>query len=144
LGQRNRSNTYMPAIGNLLTALQATESPVRPGQGLTMLDTTHVIITSELSRANRVDNGEDNDGLGTPHWPWTQVLMLGGGFKSGGFVFGDLDANLEGVPADFATGAPGGAIVPQIGNLHATILKANGVDPTGYTSATPIDAVLGG
>jgi hypothetical protein len=140
-GQRNRSNTYFPEIERLLSALKATPSPL--DNALTMFDTTNVVIASELSRANRVDNGEDNDGLGTPHWPWIQVAMFGGAFKRG-YAFGDLDANFEGVPADFDTGALNQGVNPTMKNVIATILKANGVDPAGWSSEAPINAILQG
>ena len=138
-GQRNRSNQYFPEIEHLFSALKATPSPLDPS--VSMFDTTHIVIASELSRANRVDNGEDTDGLGTPHWPWIQAALFGGRFKRG-YAFGDLDGEFKGVPADFNDGTLNQGQVPTIKNLHATILAANGVDSSGWTSEAPINAVL--
>lgn len=138
-GQRRTSAASFPEIDRFLSALKATESPIEPGQ--TMLDTTHVVITSELSRSNSIDNGEDNDGLGTTHWPWTQAVLIGGRFKRD-YTFGDMDGNLQGVPADFDTGQLGVGRNPTFKELHATILAANGVDPSGWSAAPPINAVL--
>lgn len=143
-GQRARSLSYMADLGRLLTALKSTPSPVV--DGLTMFDTTHVVVTSELGRANQADLGDDNDptdGLGTPHWDFTSAILFGGRFKRG-YAFGDRDATFKGVPADLTTGALGSGVNPTMKHLAATILKANDVDPAPWTTALPIDAVLRG
>jgi len=137
--QRSASAFAFTRIERLIAALKATESPVEAGKS--MFDTTHVVITSDISRANSPDNGQDLDGTGTPHWPWTQAILMGGNFKRD-YAFGAVDGNQQGVPADFNTGAMGQGRNPTFKELHATILKANGVDPTGWTSAPPINAVL--
>ena len=144
--QRQVSVGYMSTIANLLSALKATPSPVDPT--LSMFDTTHVVISSEISRAARAETGTNNDGVpfdgtGTPHNDTTQAALFGGGFKPG-VAFGATDADLRGVAADFTSGALNQGQVPNIKNLHATILKANGVDPTGWTSSPAIDFVLKG
>jgi hypothetical protein len=145
-GQRGRSAIYIPAIAQLLAALKATPSPVEAG--VSMFDTTHVVITSELTRANRAETGKDNngqpfDGTGTPHWNWTQAALFGGKFKRG-YAFGALGSDFRGVPADFVSGQMNQGTIPTLKNLQATILKASGVDPSGWTDAKPIDAVLRG
>lgn len=138
--QLSRSQGYFPEIARFFDALKATADPV--DGALTLYDTTNVVITTELSRANSVDNGEDTDGLGTPHWPWIQAACFGGAFKRG-FTFGDLAADFTGVPADFNTGELGLGQNPSIKNLQATLMAACGVDPTGWTTDAPITAVLG-
>ena len=106
-----------------------------------MFETTHVVITSELSRANAADTAAMNaDGLGTPHWPWIQAAIFGGRFKP--YAFGRLNNQFVGVPANFNTGAMGQGTVPTVHNLQATLMEANGIDPSGWTSAPPIRAVL--
>jgi hypothetical protein len=138
-GQRNRSALYFPVIGRLLTALKNTPSPV--AANMSMFDTTNVVITTELTRANQADNGEGLDGTGTPHWGWTQAACFGGAFKRG-YMFGDLNANLEGVAADLNTGALNTGVVPTVKNLLATVIAAGGANPAGWTTSPPINAVL--
>ena len=142
-GQLRASAAFMPSVANLLKALTDTESTVIPSQGLSMLDTTNVVLISEMGRANRVETAEGTDGKGTPHWPWTQALCFGGHFKRG-YLFGEQDADLIGIPAHFDTGARNQGAVPTIKNLAATLMKANGVDPAGWTSEKPINAILKG
>ncbi len=143
-GQTNASNVYMPTIGRLLTALKATPSPVDPL--LSMFDTTHVVITSELSRAasaqtGNMQDGTPFDGSGTPHNATTQAALFGGNFKRG-VAFGTTDNTIRGQAANFVTGALGEGDVPSFKHLQATILKANGVDPTGWNDVPTIDFVL--
>ncbi len=137
------SGIFMPRLANLLKALTDTESTVIPGQGLSMLDTTNVVVMSEMGRANRVETGEGLGDQGTPHWPWTQAICFGGHFKRG-YLFGEWAQDLTGIPAHLDTGARNQGEVPTMKNLAATLLKANGVDPTGWTSARPINAILRG
>ncbi len=145
-GQRSRSNGYMPTIGRLLSALKATTSPVDPS--VSMFETTHVVITSELSRAASAQtgtmmNGVPFDGSGTPHNSTTQAALFGGNFKRG-VAFGSTDNNIRGQSADYTTGAPDDGIVPTMKSLHTTVLKANGVEPSGWDSSPVIDFVLKG
>jgi len=138
--QRNSSDFAFTRIERLISALKATESPVEAGKN--MLDTTHVVITSEITRANSADNGEDLDGSGTPHWPWAQAVVLGGRFKRD-TTFGAVDAGQLGVPADFTTGALNQGRNPTFADLHATVMQANGVDPVGWDdSVEPINYLL--
>jgi|GEM_PF-2462236 len=147
LNQRRRSTAYFPVIARLLSALKATPSPLDPQ--LSMFDTTHVVITTELSRANRpqggvMQNGNPFDGSGTPHWPWINVALFGGRFKRG-YAFGDMNADYRGVPADFATGALNTGRVPVWNDVISTILAANNVAHQGWDRAgEPITAVLRG
>lgn len=145
-GQRNASNKYMPSIGKLLSALKATVSPIDPA--LSMFDTTHVVVTSELSRAasaqtGLMQDGTPFDGSGTPHNSTTEAVLFGGNFKRG-VAFGATDDSIRGLPADFTTGVLGQGQVPSVKSLHSTILKANGVDPAGWDASPAIDYVLKG
>jgi hypothetical protein len=132
--QRTTGTRYFDIIGRLLSALKATPSPLDPS--LKMFDTTHVVVCSEMGRSPTAENGN-----GTFHWDWTQVLCFGGRFKRG-YAFGDLDTGLKGIPADFDTGAMGQGTPPTFMNVVATILKANNVDPALYSTAKPINAVI--
>jgi hypothetical protein len=132
--QKNVGTRYFDAIAPLLSALKATPSPIDPG--VSMFETTHVVVASEMGRSPTAENGN-----GTFHWDSTHVACFGGRFKRG-YGFGDLDNKLNAIPADFTTGAMGQGAVPGWMNVVATILKANCVDPATYSSAAAIDAVL--
>jgi hypothetical protein len=132
--QKDVGTRMFDRIAPLLTALKATPSPLDPT--LSMFDTTHVVIASEMGRSWNAENGS-----GTFHWDSTHVACFGGRFKRG-YGFGDLDDKLNAIPADFATGALNQGSTPSWMNVVATILKANGLDPSGYSNAKAIDAVL--
>jgi len=132
--QRTTGARYFGSIAKLLNALKATPSPL--DSTVSMFETTHVVIASEMGRSPTAENGN-----GTFHWDWTNVACFGGRFKRG-YKFGDLDNKLTGVPANFDTGALGEGNTPTFMNVIATILKANGVDPATYSSAKPINAVI--
>lgn len=134
-GQLNAGRHYFDPIAQLLAALKATPSTVVAGK--TMFETTHVVIASEMGRSPGAEGA-----TGTTHWPWTHALLFGGNFKRG-YAFGDMTAGLVGVPAEFATGKINtSAPMTTWLNVVATVLKANGVAPSGYDAALPIDAVL--
>jgi uncharacterized protein (DUF1501 family) len=132
--QRSTGTRYFDIIARLLSALKATPSAL--DSSLTMFDTTHVVVCSEMGRSPSAENGN-----GTFHWDWTHVACWGGRFKRG-YGFGDLDSKLTGIPADFDTGALNQGTTPTFMNVIATILQANGVDPSTYSTAKPIKAVL--
>jgi uncharacterized protein (DUF1501 family) len=132
--QRTTGTRYFDSIARLLGALKATPSPI--DSTVSMFETTHVVIASEMGRSPTAENGN-----GTFHWDYTHVACFGGRFKRG-YAFGDLDNRLTAVPADFATGALNQGSVPSFMNVVATILAANKVDPALYSTAKPITAVL--
>ncbi len=134
-GQLNAGRHYFGPIAQLLSALKATPSSIVAGK--TMFDTTHVVIASEMGRSPGAEGA-----TGTTHWPWTHALLFGGNFKRG-YAFGDMTAGLVGVSAEFATGKISTAApMTTWMNVVSTVLKANGVAPSGYDTASPIDAVL--
>lgn len=141
VNQKKQAALFFPIVARLLSALKATPSPVEPGAS--MFDTTHVVVLTEMGRAPVVDKDASGDATGTAHWPWGNALLFGGRFKRG-LVFGALDDGLVGVPADFATGERGKGPILQMGNLAATIMKANGVDPKEWSDAAPVDVLLRG
>jgi hypothetical protein len=132
--QRTTGTRYFDQIARLLGALKATPSPI--DSTVSMFETTHVVICSEMGRSPTAENGN-----GTFHWDWTHVACFGGRFKRG-YGFGDLDNRLTGIPADFETGALNQGSTPTFMNVVATILQANKVDPSLYSTAKPINAVI--
>ncbi len=132
--QRSTGTRYFDQIARLLGALKATPSPI--DSSVSMFETTHVVIASEMGRSPTAENGN-----GTFHWDWTHVACFGGRFKRG-YGFGDLDSKLMGIKADFETGALNQGDTPTFMNVIATILKANGVDPALYSTARPINAMI--
>lgn len=134
VNQKNVGTRYFDIIAPLLSALKATPSPIDPT--VSMFETTHVVVASEMGRSPTPENGN-----GTFHWDSTHVACFGGRFKRG-YGFGDLDDQLHAIPADFSTGALNQGSVASWPNVIATILKANCVDPATYSDARAIDAVL--
>lgn len=132
--QRTTGARYFDSIARLLSALKATPSPIDPT--VSMFETTHVVIASEMGRSPTAENTN-----GTFHWDSTHVACFGGRFKRG-YQYGGLDSGLNAAPADFTTGAPGGNTTSSFMNVVATILKANNVDPSTYSTAKPITAAL--
>ncbi|MBA3396660.1 MAG: DUF1501 domain-containing protein [Deltaproteobacteria bacterium] len=132
--QRTTGTRYFDMIARLLSALKATPSPLDPS--ISMFETTHVVIASEMGRSPNAEMGN-----GTFHWDSTHVACFGGRFKRG-YGYGDLDGRLMAMPADFDTGALNQGTTTSWMNVVATILKANGVDPSTYSTAKPINAVL--
>jgi hypothetical protein len=132
--QKTTGTRYFDSIARLLSALKATPSPL--DATVSMFETTHVVIASEMGRSPTAENTN-----GTFHWDSTHVACFGGRFKRG-YGFGDLDAKLNAVPADFATGALNQGTTASFMNVIATIMKANLVDPAKYSTAKAITAVL--
>ena len=132
--QRTTGARYFDSIARLLSALKATPSPIDPT--VSMFETTHVVIASEMGRSPTAENTN-----GTFHWDSTHVACFGGRFKRG-YNFGGLDSKLNAMPADFTTGALNGGTTPTFMNVVATILAANKVDPTKYSTAKAITAAL--
>lgn len=132
--QMTTGTRYFGTIARLLSALKATPSPL--DSTVSMFETTHVVIASEMGRSPTAENGN-----GTFHWDSTHVACFGGHFKRG-YGFGELDGRLNAVPADFNTGALNQGTTASWMNVVATILQANGVDPATYSNAKPINAVL--
>ncbi|MBX7100019.1 MAG: DUF1501 domain-containing protein [Myxococcaceae bacterium] len=139
--QHTVSKPDFEAIGQLLSALKATPSPVEPGQS--MFDTTHVVVTSEIIRnPSNSDAGGGVKAAGTSHWPGNQAVCFGGRFRRG-LLFGDLGPNYMGLSTDFATGTIGQGSVPTPNDLIATLFRANGVDSALWSAkGKPLTAVL--
>lgn len=91
-----------------------------------MLDSTLVILCGEFSRTPRMNdggNGGPPGSKGTPgrdHWGNSMFCLLGGGGIRGGQVVGSTNAKGERPHSR--------AVTPS--NIHATIYRALGMDPT--------------
>lgn len=107
-------------LDGFVTALATTRGP----DGLMLLDTTTVVVLSEMARTPQLnaDNGRD-------HWPFTTALLIGSGL-SGGRTLGAYDEGYRGVGVDPTTGGLDPrrrAISPA--QLGATLLALADVDP---------------
>ena len=91
-----------------------------------MLESTLVILCGEFSRTPRMNNGGNGGpplSKGTPgrdHWGNSMFCLLGGGGIRGGQVVGSTNARGERPHSR--------AVTPS--NIHATVYKALGMDPT--------------
>jgi hypothetical protein len=163
----NQPKTYGAVVAEIAEAFQFLKNTVfDEAKGLSLLDVTTVMISSEFSRTNyRV--GESMDKTGTDHNPLSNMVLLGGKGIKGGQVIGatDLDsldnsgkyqnlskAHLEfdpelikrmGKPFNFETMQPyEGSEVFQVdqyltmGSVVNTILKLYGCDESKYWSNT--------
>lgn len=123
-------------LGALLDLLEATPGP----DGLALLDTTMVVVLSEMGRTPAL-----NGNLGKDHWPVTSVLLAGAGV-AGGQVVGATDEALGALPVDPGTGAPtesGAVLTPAA--LWAGLLSTFGLDPAeALPGATPFTAPFAG
>ncbi|MEX2172175.1 MAG: DUF1501 domain-containing protein [Pirellulales bacterium] len=132
-GMENNLPIVDSAVSSLLTDLS--------DRGL--LDTTMVMLCGEFSRTPRMNNGGNGGpalSMGTPgrdHWGNAMSVLIAGGGVQGGRIVGSTD-RLGESPKDRP-------ISP--GDLHATIYKVLGVDPTAHfldRSGRPVAAIDGG
>ena len=121
---------------NVLSIMEDLES--RPGASGSLLDETTVVLLSEMGRDPRL-----NKAAGKDHWPWTSMLMMGGGLQ-GGRTIGAYNESVSGEPIDYATGElsnAGSTITAEA--LGATIMALADVDPAEFLEdAAPITAIL--
>ncbi len=87
---------------------------------LDMLDRTLVLLCSEFGRTPTINGNQGRD-----HWPRAWSALLAGGGIVGGKVIGSTDA----------TGSEPAERPVQIGELHATVCKSLGIDPTAQNYA---------
>lgn len=111
----------------------------RPGpSGGSLLDTTSVVVLSEMSRhpALNLTHGKD-------HWTWTSALLVGSGV-AGGRAVGGYGPDLFGLPLDPVSGtAAASGITLQARHLGATLLALGGVDPAPHFDVdTPVVEAL--
>jgi hypothetical protein len=141
-GQIALGQEFWPALGKFIALLKTTDSLVVPGKKL--FDTTNIWIQSDMGRdpQTQADGSPEKEQYrsGTQHWTDTHALFLGGRFKRGK-VIGDFAPNYYAKPIDLVTGGSGN-VIANFDHLVATVIKASGVDPSGYTNAPPIDALV--
>ena len=103
-----------------------------------LLDETTIVCCSEFGRSPELngDNGKD-------HHPWTSMLFVGKGVRTGVSV-GLTDGHQEGVKVNFATGRPDDAgQVIDVQNMVAGILTLVGANPGDYLSGVrPFTAMI--
>jgi len=110
-----------------------------PGQNAAwLIDEVTIVCMSELGRTPKF-----NGAMGRDHWPWTSLLLAGGGIR-GNNVVGWTDEGFIAGPSDLATGQPmdGGV---GIGSEHigVALLKLGQVDPEKHLPGIPpLDAIL--
>lgn len=140
-GQMALGQEFWPALGKFIALLKATDSHI-PGKKL--FDTTNIWIQSDMGRAPYTqadgDPAKEKYRTGTQHWSHCQAMFMGGRFKRGK-VIGAYGPTYRSTPINLATGGQGTVDV-SFDHLVATVIKASGVDPSGYTNAAPIDALI--
>jgi uncharacterized protein (DUF1501 family) len=122
------------ALGPIVELLRST-----PGHtGGSLFDETIVVVQSEMGRTPAL-----NATLGKDHWPYTSVLLMGGGLTTDRVV-GGFDAGYAGQLVDFASGelADGGKLLSAEA-VGAALLAMAGVDPGDFiTGADPLEGIL--
>lgn len=121
-------------LNDLVGLLQSTSGP----DGGRLIDETLVVVWSEMGRTPQL-----NDNRGKDHWPYTSVLMFGGGL-AGDRVVGAFDEGYQGAPVDPTTGEVTSSGEPLSAEMvGATVLAAAGIDPgDALPGVSPITAVL--
>lgn len=132
--QRISGNALWPAVGKLLATLKTIKSPIDVTK--TLFDTTNIWIQSEMGRTSTAQMGD-----GTDHWEWGSATFLGGRFKRG-IAIGGYSPDWKALPINPTTGTQAGGIELRMNNAIATVMKAAGGDPSEFTNAAPVDAIL--
>jgi len=121
-------------LNELMTLLDAT-----PGQSAaTLAEETMVVVFSEMGRTPQLNAADGKD-----HWPYTSVLMVGGGV-AGGRVIGGFDDQYYGELVDPNSGEvtdTGQVLSSEV--IGATLLAAADIDPGQFVSGvSPLMAAL--
>jgi hypothetical protein len=106
--------TYLPRVDAAVATLFEDLSQ----RGL--LDKVLVLVMGEFSRTPRMNDGSGRGTPGRDHWGNSLSVLAGGGGVKGGVVVGSTDDRGE-APKDRP-------LTPQ--DLHATIYRVLGIDPT--------------
>lgn len=146
--QTKHGNELWSSLGKLITLMKKTPSRVVL-DGRSMFDTTNIWIISEMGRSPQAQVRTKKNNVdvppyqtdGTEHWSHGSSFFIGGRFKRGA-VFGDFTPTWTAVPINPVTGSPNGGIEMSFNHVIATVMKAAGGDPSEFTKAPPIDAVL--
>ncbi len=133
-GQSPLWEDLFSGLGQLVQMLAAA-----PGETEgTLLDETTICVLSEMGRTPAL-----NTFTGKDHWPYTSVMMIGGGLI-GDRVIGGFDENYYGENVDPATGdvSDTGQVLSAEA-IGATLLAIADIDPTDYVMGVePIQGVI--
>jgi len=127
-------DSFFADLDELMAHLATTPGTIAPW----LIDEVTVVCMSELGRTPKF-----NGAMGRDHWPYTSVLMTGGGVM-GNRVIGSTDEGFIANATDFATGLPS-ASGDYLGTEHlgTALLKLGGLDPERYLPGVqPATAVL--
>ena len=91
-----------------------------------MLDETIVVVMSEMGRSPWLAGDQ-----GKNHWPFTSVLLAGGGLVTNQ-VIGGYDSSLTGLEIDPVTGTTGTGAYVTPAQLGATLLDLGAVERPDY------------
>ncbi len=121
-------------LAELMAILDATPGETEP----TLADETTVVVLSEMGRTPAL-----NEFSGKDHWPYTSMMIIGGGL-TGGRVVGGFDSAWYGRPVDPVSGeiAESGQVLSAEA-VGATLLALADIDPGPYVSGvSPIMGIL--
>jgi len=93
--------------------------------GTPLIDTTTVLVTSEMGRTPKY-----NSSMGKDHWPYTSMMLFGAGV-AGGRVLGKTDDVMMGLPISMSSGestSSGESLT--VANYIAGVLQSFGIDST--------------
>ena len=134
--QQKSGGSLWPALGKLISLMKNPlyKSPIDSTK--TLFDTTNIWVQSEMGRTSTAEKGS-----GTDHWSAGSATFMGGRFKRG-IAIGGYAPDFKSLPINPATGNEAGGSQLHFNNAIATVMKAAGGDPSEYTNAAPIDAIL--
>jgi uncharacterized protein (DUF1501 family) len=122
-------------LNQLIALLQSTPGVVAGG---TLLDETLVVVLSEMGRTPKLNNT-----LGKDHWPYTSMMLVGGGITPDRVV-GAYDEGHAGRLVDPRSGelSDGGRILSAEG-VGAALLQLADIDPADWIDgAVPVEGIL--
>lgn len=134
--QTKSGASLWPSLGKLISLLKQADIKSPVDSTKTLFDTTNIWIQSEMGRTNTAEKGS-----GTDHWSAGSATFMGGRFKRG-IAIGGYAPDWKSLPINPATGNDAGGIKLHFNNAIATVMKAAGGDPSEYTNAAPVDAIL--
>lgn len=141
--QTSQGNALWPALGKLIALMKATPSPI--DRSKTLFDTTNIWLQSDMGRSAEKEVFTEGSlrGVvtGTRHWRPNSAVFMGGRFKRG-IAIGGFTPSWQAQPVNPATGLEAGGRVLDVSNSIATVMKAAGGDPSQFTAAAPVDAIL--
>ena len=126
-----------PMMNDLFTGLNDLMNSLHKNK---MLDSTMVLVLSEMGRTPRMNNEKGKD-----HWPFTSAMLVGGAVR-GGHHYGVTDPELYPLPIDLKTGkaTKSGGTSLRTTHLLSAVMKLMGLDPaTHFHQKDMLQAVIG-